>query len=142
MTEMKGDRFTEIVQVTSWVSIDEIRRMLDKGDYWSPEFEESALDQAKNAYIRHQMRQIKDPGGFPLFASVKMTDDEGDEVRVYKPETLFDLDDYRQAANYHADRAHHHILMSAAYRSRGEERYKTAIQLEFDILEGPDGGGA
>lgn len=142
MTAIELDRFEELTQSANWASIDEIKDLLDKGDYWDDEFEESALDFAKKAFIRRRIKNIKDPSGFPLFASVVTRDADGIEERRYKQEPLFEHEDYRQVITYHADRAHHHVLMAQGYQARDYSRFGELIQLPFDILEGPDNPAA
>lgn len=137
MSETKGEQLVEIAQSAKWMDIDEMLRLCDeKEDFWEPDFATKALEMAKKEYIRRQMKGMKDASGLPLFVSIVTSDAEGNDHRVYKPERLFNIDDYRQVVKFHANRSRHHLLTAHAYQARADERYHVQIPLPFDVVEG------
>jgi hypothetical protein len=54
-------------------------------------------------------------------------DEDGKQVRVYKQETLFNVDDYQQVIGYHKERRHHHDKMVRGYKRRCKDRF--AVEL-------------
>ena len=78
------------------------------------------------------MVPLKDEKGNPIFASVEKTDESGNLVKVYKQETLFDLADYEQVIEYHADRSKHHREMAKGYMIRCEQRLGVQLKMEFE----------
>ncbi len=117
-----------------WATIDEIRDLCDNAEgFWSQEFIDSAATKSKNAKIRRLIKTLKDETGFPLHASVETTNEDGETIRVYKQELLFDPDDYRQVVTYHSDRASHHGRMARGYAKRSDERFKTELDRQLTI---------
>ncbi len=116
-----------------WGSIDELLAICDEGDFWTTEFLEGAEDTAKKSHLRRLIKSLKDEEGWPIVASLNTTNDEGETVRVYKQELLFDPDDYRQVVAYHGDRANHHGRMARGYAKRCDKRFKTRLhrQVKF-----------
>ena len=87
---------------TEWQTIDDLMAICDEAGCWEFDFESRALTNAKKMRIRKIISRVKDKDGFPLFPSVTILDDDGKKKRVYKQETLFDVEDYKAVVNYHA----------------------------------------
>ena len=114
-----------------WATIDDIMGMCDKAGYWSETFLEESEVQSKKSHIRRLVRGLKDETNWPVWASVEKTDENGNKVRVYKQETLFDVDDYRQAVSYHSGVSNHHRAMASGYARRCRNRFNRQIPLNF-----------
>jgi hypothetical protein len=126
---MNKDIFAEITAHTRWANIDELTESLKDAGWFTSEFLEGAVENAMKERVRKEMKSHKDADGMPLFVSIVKPDGE----RVYKQETLFDLDDYKQVVNYHRERGQHHINIAKVYRDRAFDRFRVRIQLSFDF---------
>ena len=127
------ERFLAIMgNADSWSTIDELVDACDKAHYWDKDFQASVAVQAKKAKIRHLIKKAKDGEGFPVWASVEATNEDGKTVRLYKQEALFDVNDYRQVTEYHADRSHYHKAMARSYAKRCRQRFGVQLRLNFD----------
>ena len=124
-------------RATSWQTIDDVVSMLDDVGFWDDGFARNAVSNAKKAYIRNLIRTLKDRDGFPLFPSVRMVDEDGNKRRVYKQETLFDVDDYRTMVDYHANLSNHHRQMAEGYVERCEKRHLVQLSL-WDLRKEAD----
>jgi hypothetical protein len=80
------------------------------------------------------IRKLKDKDGFPLFPSVRVTDEQGVTRHVYKQELLFDLEDYRVVVDYHANLSKHHRTMAKGYADRCEKKFMVQLSL-WDLDE-------
>lgn len=121
-----------IEEVDQWATIDELVVICDEAGVWPEDFIDGALDRAKKAFIRQQIKQQKDGDNWPLWASVETQNEEGETVRIYKQEMLFDPEDYRQVVAYHADRQHYHATMATGYADRCERRFHVQLALPFE----------
>jgi hypothetical protein len=122
--------FVDILESSDgWHTIDELVSILDDSGYWVDGFHAKALSNAKKAHVRSMIRRLKDKDGFPLFPSVRITDEEGGTRRVYKQELLFDLEDYRAVVDFHANLSSHHRRMAKGYADRCEKRYRVQLSL-------------
>lgn len=130
---MTRDRFAELTAVSSWATIDDLVRALDDGEFWTPDFYAGALLDAKKATVRRFAR-MRGSDGIPLLSSVVVTDGDGEEQRVYKPERLFNVDDYVDAIHFHRERSRGHAKTAADYERRGRERF--GEQLMFALGKG------
>ncbi len=108
----------------------------DEAGYWESDFESRALTNAKKMRIRKIISKVKDKDGFPLFPSVTILDD-GKKKRVYKQETLFDVEDYKAVVNYHARLSNHHRDMAEGYVKRCEKKHQVQLSL-WDLDENVD----
>jgi len=129
---MSKERFVAVAGGLRWATIEGIVERLDEADYWEEGFDENAVQQKKKQHVRDKIKRLKDESGFPIFASVEETDEDGETVRVYKQEEFFDPDDYKKAAYFHAGRAKYHDDMAVGYKERGERRYGVQIPLPFE----------
>ncbi|MEJ7593813.1 MAG: hypothetical protein WKF77_19920 [Planctomycetaceae bacterium] len=84
-----------------WHDIDELVSKMDEAGLFPPEVVLSAIGKAKKTYARRILSQMKDKDGFPLYPSVNVTDANGNKKRVYKQETLFDVEDYKAVIGTH-----------------------------------------
>lgn len=124
------DRFEQAISgMSDWATIDALIARLDFVEYWTPEFRETCVRQAKAAHARRMMKQLQDATGWPVFASVETKTPEGEVQRVYKQETLFDVNDYFQVVVYHRGRSNYHQKMASGYKRRAEERFHTQLNL-------------
>lgn len=137
---MTKREFLEATSTTQWATIDELVENLNRAEFWDDEFKSKALDDRKKAYVRTQMRSMKDETGWRLFANVITQDDNGQEKHVYKQETLFDIKDYQQTVNYHVATGKHHIRMAVGYRNHAFRRYDVQIPLPFGFEEASEEG--
>lgn len=132
---MNREVFLDATSTTQWATIDEIVSKLDDAGYWDEEFQAGALLDRKKAHVRRQMKSLKDENSWPMFANVVTRDADGNEARVYKQETLFDLNDYRQTVRYHVEAGQHHIRMAIGYRAQAFKRYQVQIPLPFGFTD-------
>lgn len=132
---MDKEILLDILANKDWSSLDEIIRELDKADYWDAEFIASAVEHAKKARLRGELNKHRDADGIPKFVSVLRTNEKGEEERVYKQESLFDVGDRKQAINYHVDRIRHHFDMAKHHQKRAFEQHRVQLALPFDLVE-------
>ncbi len=135
MSETQTERHTFeklLGNVDKWATVDDIVALCDGEGFWSKDFLAQSEVQAKKSHVRRLIRQAKDASGWPVWASVETVNEEGKTVRVYKQETLFGVEDYRQAISYHAGISKHHAAMVAGYARRCKKRFNRTIQMTFD----------
>ena len=126
------EKFSEIAaSLQGWATIDQIVDACNAAGFWSDDFLTDAEDAAKKSAARKLMKTLR-AGGSPEWASIVTTDEEGDEQRIYKQETLFDVEDYRQVVRYHVDRAKYHRETAQAYADRCEAKFDVQLRLPFD----------
>lgn len=106
-----------------WQTIDGLVAVCDEAGCWGIGFTQRATANAKKSQIRKVVSNLKDEDGFPLFPSITIIDDEGKRKRVYKQETLFDVEDYKTVDNYHARLSNHHKDMAEGYVKRCEDKH-------------------
>jgi len=116
-----------------WATIDEFVDALDEANFWDEAFYSKVEAHAKKQFIRRMIRRAKDETDWPLWASVKVLDAKtGNEARVYKQETLFEISDYVQVCSYHHQVGLHHLGMAKGYRVRAERRFGKQIAFAFE----------
>ncbi len=116
-----------------WATIDEFVDALDEANFWDEAFYSKVEAHAKKQFIRRMIRRAKDETDWPLWASVKVLDAKtGNEARVYKQETLFEISDYVQVCSYHHQVGLHHLDMAKGYRERAERRFGGQIAFAFE----------
>jgi hypothetical protein len=98
---LKQDFCEALKGVGRWATIKELVNACDRAGYWDEEFLTEVAYKAKAAHVRRMIRQDKDENGWPHWHSVETTNEEGETVRVYKQEELFDVNDYAQTINYY-----------------------------------------
>lgn len=133
---MNKETFKEILAFKKHANIDELRKALDKADWFSPEFLENAIEHAKNQAIRSTMNKCKDADGVSEFLSIIITNEKGEEERVYKQESLFEMKDYEQTQDYHRDRAQHHVDMHNLLGERAYKKFskKTRAPIQLSLI--------
>lgn len=127
----RNDLFLELTKDTRWSTIGDLSAKLDNAKFWTDEQMAAGMESYKRDFIRRAMRSMKDANGWPIFASVVVQESDGSKVRVYKNETLFDVEDYRQTVAYHQRIARHHIKMSNGYAKRCGEHTGNQLPLPF-----------
>lgn len=131
-TATELERFTEAVGgFAEWASVDDIVSACDAEGFFDDAFLAASEANAKKLLVRRLMRRVKDDTGFPVWASIKTKDDEGNTVQRYKQETLFNVDDYRQVVGFHSQQSEHHREMAKTYITRCKTRF--GKQLKFDL---------
>jgi hypothetical protein len=130
--EKLRSQFLRLTKSKGFLSIEEIVSRLDGGDFWTDEFLETAVFEAKKSLARKFAREAKDKNGERIFHSIERVDSEGDTVRAYKQETLFDKEDYRQVIAYHVQQAHYHKGEAKRMQSACLQRLGVQIELTFD----------
>lgn len=122
----QSEQFNEIMLQAqhSWASIDAIIAFCDASkDFWGPEWFASTIDIAKKAVVRKYMRELKDEANMPLWYSIVMVNEDGEETRQYKQESLFNKEDYLQVIQYYIDRASYNMKMAETLRDRAMKRH-------------------
>lgn len=115
-----------------FLSVPEVSDALDERGFWTEGFYSRIENGAKHAMIRHFMKNLKDEAGFPLWASVVYQAEDGTAKRVYKQETLFNLDDYRQVITYNKERSAYHREMAERYIERAKRKYPEQTNFNWD----------
>ncbi len=115
-----------------WATIGEFVDALDEGNFWDEAFYSKVEGHAKKQFIRRMIRKAKDETDWPIWANVKIQDAKtGNEIRVYKQESLFEISDYVQVCQYHHGAGIHHLDMAKGYRERAERRFGKQIAFTF-----------
>jgi len=126
-------RFQEIMgNADQWNTIDELVDLCEQEDYWTEDFLEGAVVEAKKAHIRRFIKQLHDDEGWSVWASVETQTEDGETIRRYKQEVLFDVEDYRQLVSYHSDRSAYHAKKAEGYATRCKQRFGTQLTLPFE----------
>ncbi len=132
--ETIANLFAETVSNIQWLSIDNIYEAVSQNSELSERLlSGDAKEKAIKHICRQMLRNIKDEKGNPLYASIVEKDEKGNEQRVWKQTTLFNLEDYPQVVNYHSQQVIHHAREAARYAKEYKE--KTAIQLHLPFDE-------
>lgn len=132
-TQGDRERFERVMgNADSWATIDDLVELCESDGYWSNEFQATAALNAKKAHVRRMIRTLRDSDDWPVWASVETTNDKGETVRVYKQETLFDVEDYRQVVSYHVDRTNYSRRMATGYARRCKKRFHKQIPMHFE----------
>ena len=131
---MNQEKLLTILEKLPWGTIDAIVQEADQEALWPDGFVEAALLTAKKALLRHEIKMLVDPAGFPLVASVLSPTATGEDERQYKLELYFSEDDYRQMVAYYVDRALYMARMAYKYRERAQKRYKIEIPLQLPLF--------
>lgn len=135
ITEARAN-FIEAVNGSEWATVDKLVEMCDAANVWPEDFIDTVLINAKKSFVRRQIKQLKDDENWPLWASVETQNEDGETVRIYKQETLFDVEDYRQVVAYHADRREYHGMLAEGYVVRCNRRFHVQLKLSFgDVSE-------
>lgn len=130
--KINRERFSEaMAQANAWATIDTLVALAEEHGCFGDEFLSQAESVAKKNAVRRMVKQLKDASGEPVWASVETTNDDGKTVRVYKQETLFNVEDYRQVIGYHSDRSDYHRAMATGYATRCKKRFGKQIPTMF-----------
>lgn len=116
---MNRDDLMELVAGDEWVTIDEWTDRAIESGCATADFEAHAVRTAMKAEIRRAAKS--GPNNGSGMASVVVTEN-GEETRVYKQETFFNANDYREVIAYHEDRARYHRDAASEYRQRAVAR--------------------
>lgn len=131
LEKMSRRVFIEALRSKEFLTTEQAVARLDKRNFWPEETIEAALFEWKKAYVRRQMRQIKDGRGRPVFANVEITDEQGETTHGYMQQQLFEVAHYKQVINYHVERAKHHIGEAHEYAKDLKARYAVQVKLPF-----------
>lgn len=107
------------------VDIDTLLDQLTARGVFEDEDEAALVREHRKKVIRRELKQIKDEEGFPLIFSLAELDSSGHEIRKYKQESLFNVEDYKQALEYCRQHKNHwgrleRRLMKNAKKKFGE----------------------
>lgn len=127
------DLFTEVTASSNWSTIDDLLEVTKQ----NPELENLILkgdlnDKMLKIGIRALIKQIKNEDGFPLYASIKTADADGNPIHIWKQETLFDVSDYEQTVDFHSKRVIHHAQMATYYAKGFKALTGKQLPLPFD----------
>ena len=126
------DDFEGMFHHRGFQSIEDMVDALDAAGYWKPAWLDKTSRRAKKAKIRALIRQSKDASGWPTWASIILKRADGTEQRVYKQETLFDMDDYDHVINYWKWYVQHGMKMAEGYRDRKVKRGGEQLTLPWE----------
>lgn len=132
MKDSTLDLFTEILDDEKWLSIDELVKKVRTNTELKNRLLEDVEDKALKTACRQLVKRVKDENGMPRFASIVQTDESGNEKRVYKQETLFDVNDYLQVTNYHSTQVIHHAKMVRHYSAEYKTLTGKQLMLPYD----------
>lgn len=131
------EKFSEIASgLDGWATIDKIVEACDAAGFWGENFLLEVESAAKKSAARKLMKSMRN-GNAPEWASIVTTNEDGEEQRIYKQETLFDVEDYRQVVRYHVDRSKYHKDTAQAYADRCEAKFSVQLRLSFDTRKHP-----
>jgi len=132
LKQNERERFARLTgNSDAWQSIDSLVALCDRDGFWSRDFLATAAGKAKKAHIRRLIRSLPGDDGLPAWASVETTDKDGQTVRVYKQEVLFDVSDYKQVVGYHARQSAHHAKLARTYAKRCKKRFNVSPRLDL-----------
>ena len=135
MSKVDKSAFLTITSGMGWASIDKIVDACDDADFWTDEFLDNAVQEAKKAIARRLMKQLKDDEGMPLFHSVLTKDTEtGETAKVYLQEVLFNPADYESVIQYHQDKGNQHFRMARKLNERCFTHYKISFLPGFSTV--------
>lgn len=100
--------FAEILAQSGWADIDSLYMACKESNIFGSDFYDRAIEIAMKEQIRRMLKsgKVKDADGNTInVASIIMTDKNGKKQRVYKQETLFEVDDFVQVVRYWKDSA-------------------------------------
>lgn len=106
---MTAEHFADLLAHEKWQTIDQMVDALDDADYWADDFADAALHRMKREHCRRMARSLRRDDGRHVFVHVVETLPTGEKQHVYKQQTLFNVDDYRFAVNFHKQMGIHHI---------------------------------
>jgi hypothetical protein len=129
---MNRERFLKVARQWDWANIDDIfQRALDDGRIFDHQDYVRAFERAAKAELRKVMRDAKDENGEPIFASIERMTEEGEKERIYKQETLFNPDDYKQTVKYFGGLSRKAWKEMQRYRDNCHKRYGIQIPLPW-----------
>lgn len=138
-SKMARRDFTKVLEgVDRWEDIHGLIERCNEVGFWPEGFEQNALYVAKATFIRRLIRQQKGEDGWPTWHSVETLTDEGKTTRVYKQETFFNVEDYKQTFNYHAERSKYHASCCRQLSKNCRERFSVQLLLPFTGFLGTD----
>jgi hypothetical protein len=125
--------FDQATANVDWVDIDQLIDRLDSvPEFWGKALKTTNMQRSwQKQFARRYIKSRKDEDGNPVFASIVRQDANGVKTRAYKPERLFDIEDYRQTTGYNVKMMHHFMQMAAYYSNRCDEKHGKIIPLPF-----------
>lgn len=125
------DLFDEATGHLNWATIDQLYAAVEENPalvamMLPPDIQKYALKDA----IRKAIKRRQNEQGHAAYASVTRKDENGKQVRLYKNEGQFEVDDYEQVVDYHGGLAKHHYSEAKYYSTQCNNRY--GIQPSFD----------
>jgi hypothetical protein len=82
------------------IDIETLVDEVDAHDLFDEDDERGALRKWKKSLVRRAIKQLKDEDGVPRIWSVTDVGPDGREIHKYKQESLFNVDEYKQAIEY------------------------------------------
>lgn len=127
------DLFTQVTASIDWGTIDDLYDVVNQDERLVAALLAGDIrEQAIKRGIRQLIKKVDGGNGHALYASVKSVDETGREITLYKQETLFNVDDYRQVVDYHEKRARHHSIEQRYYVQQCEKRFGVQIELNLE----------
>lgn len=127
---MNIENFVRIASRLDWSETENLyRACLDSGDVFDSLDEEEAKERSYKALVRQTLGSLKDDQGNRIFASVKTTDEDGNSIRYYKQERMFDVDDLRYVSDYHFKTSKHHYKEGMRYVKRAKEEFSVQLPI-------------
>ena len=128
----EADEFERLTRHHGFRTIEELLDMLDTAGYWKSAWLMETTQRAKKAKIRSLIRQSRDETGWPTWANIVLQRPDGIEQHVYKQETLFEREDYRQVINYWISYTQQGMAMAEGYRDRMAKRVGEQLTLPWE----------
>lgn len=124
----------ELMETEGWMTTDALARAIRERDCLDAEWRAAAEERALRYELRKLLRTSKDADGWPRYGNVIDVDEQGNRIQLYKQETLFDVDDYRQVMESHGRIANHHVEMMIGYREHCQSRYDVQLPLPLEVF--------
>jgi hypothetical protein len=125
-------RKLEVLAESGWGDIEEMaQKAIDEN--WFPE----AAEKGTMAYVKARLRMMANKKaketGLPLMGSITVLDKNKKPKKLYKQPALFDVQDYREACDFHRKRSKHHDKVAKAYAEDCYKRYGVQLHLDLNI---------
>lgn len=95
--------------------------------------EDQLVHEGITSTIKLWIRSTKDPHGHRVYHSLPSRDAEGNEIPIYKPVALFDLNDYKVVLAQHEKRIGENIAVYLDLVTQAEERYGYHHRLPVEV---------
>lgn len=84
---------------------------------------QSMMNELVKESVAELLNNQLDERGLPVFGIIETVDENGNLVKAYKRENLFNAEDYREAALYQAKLANNHKILADYYMAELEKQY-------------------